>query len=85
MFISENQVIVLWIDLSIAGIPLFWIDVPSSSKRIRLGSKLSGTEPNDEVECAKIFRPSDLSASEYFGHREILKIFVVSHHINWLG
>ena len=85
MFLSENRSVVLRISHGVATIPLFWIDVPSSSKRIRLGSQLSGLEPNDEVECAKIFGPLDLSVSEYFGRREILKIFVVGHHINWLG
>jgi len=40
---------------SIAIISFFWIDVPSSSKCIWFGTKMSGTEVNYEVELGEIF------------------------------
>ena len=58
---------VLWIDTGIVAIPLFKIDVPSSSKCVRFGSELSGMETDDEVEARKIFGPLCLSTREDFG------------------
>jgi len=39
---SEYRAIVLWIDTDIVAIPLFEIDVPSSSKCVGFGSEFSG-------------------------------------------
>ena len=41
------------IDANIVLIPLFRVDIPASSEGIRLSSKASGMEVNDEVELGE--------------------------------
>ena len=67
MLRSEYQVEVLWIDTGIVAIPLFKIDVPSSSECVRFGSEFYRVKSNDKVEAGKIFGPTCLSTHEYFG------------------
>ena len=74
--------VVLRIDSGIVAIPLFKIDVPLSSKSVRLGSEFSGTETDDEVESGNVFGPLCLSTRGDFGCGEVLEIPVVSDHIN---
>jgi len=76
---SEYQAIVLWID---AGIPLFKIDIPSSSKCIGFGSEFSRTETDYEIESGKVFGPTCLSTHEDFGRCKVLQISVIGDHIN---
>ena len=59
---------VLQIDTGIVTIPLFKIDVPSSSECVGFGSEFSRMEMDDKVESRKVFRPSCLSMCEDFGH-----------------
>ena len=68
MLESEYQSVILWIDAGIVGIPLFKIDVPSSSECIGFGSEFSGMETDDEIESGKIFGPMCLLMHEDFGH-----------------
>jgi hypothetical protein len=63
--------------LSVALIPLFWIDIPASSKGIQFGTKFSRTETDDEVESLEEFRPMSLMAREELGSCEILKVLMV--------
>ena len=65
---SEYWAIVLWIDTGIVAIPLFKIDVPSSSKCVGFGSEFSRTETDHKVESRKVFGPTCLSTREDFGH-----------------
>ena len=74
--------VVLRIDSGIVAIPLFKIDVPSSSKGIGLGSESSRMEMDDEVESRKVFGPTCLSMCEDFGCGEVLEIPVISDHID---
>ena len=60
--------IVLWIDTGIVAIPLFKIDVPSSSECVRFGTKFSRPKMDDEVEGRKVFGPSCLLMHKDFGH-----------------
>ena len=41
------------IDASVVLIPLFGVDVPASSEGVRLSSKASGAETNNEVELGE--------------------------------
>ena len=66
----------------VVAIPLFKIDIPSSSECVGFGSEFSGTEADDEVETRKIFGPSCLSTREDFGHGKVLQILVISDHID---
>jgi len=65
---SEYQAVVLWVDAGIVTIPLFKIDIPSSSECVGFGSKFSGMEMDNEIESGKIFRPTCLLTLEDFGH-----------------
>ena len=82
LFGSEHRLVVLRIDSGIVAIPLFKIDIPSSSKGVRLGSEFSRTETDDEVESRKVFGPTCLSTHEAFGCGEVLEIPVIGDHIN---
>ena len=53
LFGSEHGSVVLRIDSGIVAIPLFKIDIPSSSKSIRLGSEFSRMEMDDKVEAER--------------------------------
>ena len=58
---------VMRIDTSIVLIPLFGVNVPASSKGIRLSSKASGAEANDRVELGEELQPAGLPPSQEFG------------------
>src|SRR6266481_4749053 len=73
---------VLQVGSGIVAIPLFKIDIPSSSQCIGFGSEFPRTEANDEVEPGKVFRPSCLTAREDLGRRKILKVPVISDDVN---
>jgi len=64
---NEYQAEILWVDTGIFAIPLFKIQVPSSSKCIGFGSEFSRTEMDDEVESRKVFGPLCLSTCRDFG------------------
>ena len=54
-YLNKYWVIVLWINTGIVAIPLFKVDVPSSSECIRFGAKFSRMETNNEVETGEVF------------------------------
>ena len=83
MLRSEYRVIVLWIDTGIVTIPLFKVDVPSSSECIGFGSEFSRMETDYEIESGKVFGPTCLSMREDFGHCKILQVPVIGDHVNW--
>src|SRR5882672_3694282 len=78
---SEYWAEVLWIDTGIVAIPLFKIDIPSSSECVGFGSELSGMETDDEVEARKIFRPLCLSTHEDLGCLKVFQVLVIGDHI----
>jgi len=55
LFSHEHQLEVLWIDLGKAPIPLFGVDVPESSQGIRLCTKFTRSEMNDQIERGEVF------------------------------
>jgi len=52
--LSEDGLEVVRVNCGIASIPLFRIDVPSSSKSIWFGAKITRTEPDDKVELGEV-------------------------------
>jgi len=82
LFLGEHQPEILGINLGVATIPLFGVDIPLSSESVRLGTEFSGAETNDKVELGEKFRPPGLLAGEDFGSREILQVFVVGDDVN---
>jgi len=70
--LSEHRPKVLWINMGVATIPLFGVDVPSSSESVRLGTEFSRAEMNDKVELREELGPPGLPVGEDFRGREIL-------------
>ena len=57
LFLSEDRFEVVRVDCGIASIPLFRIDIPSSSESIWFGAKTTRAEPDDKVELEEVLRP----------------------------
>ena len=70
------------IDASIVLIPLFGVDVPASSEGIRLSSKASGAEMNNEVELREELQPVGLPLSQELGGCKVLQVLVVGDDVN---
>jgi len=85
LFLGEHGSEVVWVDLSIVPIPLFWVDVPASSEGIGFSSKMSRVEADGKVELGEVLRPAGLTAGQDLGAGEILQILVVGDHINRSG
>ena len=83
LFLHEDWLEIVGIDVSIVLIPLFGIDIPASSEGIRFCTKLSGAETNNHVELGEELRPVGLPPGQELGSRKVLQVFVVSDHINW--
>ena len=65
---SEYRAVFLWINTGIVAIPLFKIDIPSSSECVGFGSEFSRMEMDYEIESGKVFGPTCLLTCEDFGH-----------------
>jgi len=83
--LSEDGLEVVRVDYSIASIPPFRIDVPSSSESIQFGAKTTRAEPDNKVELGEILRPLHLSLGQYLGSREILKVLMIHNHVDGIG
>jgi len=70
------------VNSSIVLILLFGVHISASSEGIRFGTELTGMEMDNEVELMKIFQPVGLVAGKKFGGGKVLKILVVSDHID---
>jgi len=57
LFLSKDGLEVVRVDCGVASIPPFRIDIPSSSKSIWFGAKMTRAEPDDKVELRKILKP----------------------------
>ena len=55
LFLSEDRFEVVRVDCGIASIPLFRIDVPSSSESVQLSAKMTRAELDDKVELEEVF------------------------------
>jgi len=51
----KYRAVVLWIDSGIVAIPLFKVDVPSSSQWSGFSAEFSGSKPNDQLNAEKVF------------------------------
>ena len=85
MFLSEDELEVVRVDCSIVGIPPFRINVPSSSKSIQFGAKITKIEPDNKIELGKVLRLLCLPLSQHFGSRKILKVFMICNNIDRIG
>ena len=85
MFLSEDRLEVVRVDCGIASISPFRIDIPSSSKSIQFGAKMTRVEPNDKVKLGEVLGPLHLSLGQYLGSRKILKILIIRNNIDGIG
>jgi len=85
LFLGEHGSEVVWVDLSVVPIPLFWVDVPASSEGIGFSSEASRAEADGEVELGEVLRPAGLTAGQDLGAGEIFQVLVVGDHINRSG
>jgi len=83
--LSEDGLEVVRVDCSVASIPPFRIDVPSSSESIWFGAKMTRMEPDDKVELGEVLRLLHLPPDQYLGSRKILKVLMIHNNINGIG
>jgi len=57
LFLSEDGLEVVRVDYSVASIPPFRIDVPSSSESVQFGAKMTRIKPNDKIELEEVLGP----------------------------
>jgi len=85
LFLSEDRLEVVRVDCGVASIPLFRIDVPSSSKSIWFSAKMTRTEPDDKIELREILGLPYLPLGQYLGSGKILKILMIHNNIDRIG
>jgi len=83
--LSEDGLEVVRVDCGVASIPLFRIDVPSSSESIRFCAETTRMEPDDKVELGKVLRPPRLSLGQHLGSRKILKVLMIRNNVDGIG
>ena len=54
LFGCEHQTKILWVDSGEALIPLFGVDIPSSSQGIGFSTEFPGSETNDQIELTEV-------------------------------
>ena len=81
MLRSEYWSEVVWISTGVATISLFAVQIPTSSKEIRLGSKFPRAKTDDHIEATKELPPMDLAACKEVNCGKIFQIFVVRNYI----
>ena len=82
MFLSKDGLKVVKVDCGIASIPLFRIDIPSSSKSVWFGAETTRAEPDDKIELGEVLGLPHLPSDQYLCSRKILKILMIYNNIN---
>ena len=85
MFLSKDKFEVVRVDCGIASIPLFRIDIPSSSKSIQFGAKTARAEPDDKIKLGEVLIPPYLPLGQHLDSRKILKVLIIHNNINGIG
>ena len=85
LFLSEDGLEVVRVDCGVASIPLFRIDISSSSESIWFGIKTTRAESDDKVELGKILGPPCLPLGQYLNSRKILKVLMICNNIDGIG
>ena len=85
MFLSEDGFEVVKVDCSIASIPLFRIDIPSSSESIQFCAETTRTESDDKIELGEVLGPLHLPLGQYLGSGKILKVLMIYNNVNRIG
>lgn len=77
LFLSEDSTIIERIITGTCG-----TGVTATCKCVGLGSKLPGTEADDEMELGEVFGPAGLTAGKKFGRSKVFQILVVGDDVN---
>jgi len=85
LFLSEDRLEVVRVDCGVASIPLFRIDVPSSSESIWFCAETIRVEPDNKIELGKVLRPPHLPPGQYLSSRKILKVLMIYNNVNGIG
>jgi len=85
LFLSKDRFEVVRVYCSIASIPPFRIDVPSSSESILSGAETTRMESDDKVKLEKVLRPPHLPPGQHLGSRKILKVFMIYNNVDGIG
>ena len=85
MFLSEDGFEVVIVDCSVASIPPFRIDIPSSSENIQFCAEMTRMEPDDKVELGEVLGPPHLPLGQYLGSRKIFKVLMIHNNIDGIG
>ena len=85
MFLSKDGLEVVRVDCGVASTPLFRIDVPSSSKSIQFGVKMTRAEPDHKVVLEEVLGPLHLPPGQYLGSRKILKVLMICNNVDGIG
>ena len=85
LFLSKDGFEVVEVDCGIASIFPFRIDIPSFSKSIQFGAKITKVEPDDKVELGEVLGLLCLSLDQYLSSRKILKIFMIYNNVDGIG
>ena len=73
------------VDYSVASIPPFRINIPSSSESIQFGAETTRAEPNSKVELGEVLKPPHLPPGQYLGSRKILKVLMIYDNVDGIG
>ena len=85
MFLNEDGLEVVRVDCGIASIPLFRIDIPSSSESIWFCAEMTRAEPDDKIELEEVLGPPHLSLGQYLSSRKILKVLMICNNVDRIG
>ena len=85
LFLGEDGFEVVRVDYSIASIPPFKIDIPSFSKSIQFGTKITRVEFDDKIELGEILGLPCLFSGQNLSNRKILKVFMIHNNINGIS
>jgi len=85
LFLSEDRLKVVRVNYGIASIPLFRIDIPSSSESIQFCAKMTRVESNNKVELGEVLRLLCLSPGQYLSSKKILKILMIHNNVDGIG
>ena len=85
LFLSEDGLEVVRVDYSVASIPPFRIDVPSSSESIQVCAETARVDSDDKVELGEVLGLLRLPSGQYLGSRKILKVLMIHNNVNRVG
>jgi hypothetical protein len=82
LIVGENRAKIMRVNAGESRIPLFRVDVPSSSQCIGFTPEPTRTEPDNHIEMAKIFRPPYLPTGKGLRRGKVLEVLVIGDNVD---